>query len=219
LKRPAVLRALPLAMVRLAALAATALALVATSSLPDKVCEHSAPVTFRAAGTCGPGGIVVVDDAVSYTSYRGIRVHDGAALGLAPFASGASTSMQGQYTGFDCPVDYAKGDWEITFPMCNAATGIGTGGAGVPDGGGAGGAGVPDGGGAGGAGVPDGGGAGGAGGGAGGGGGGIGGAGSGPPGSCLRICRARLAPSGELHFVCSSAAGALLCESVLTPVP
>ncbi|MEO8215331.1 MAG: hypothetical protein ABI560_19175, partial [Myxococcales bacterium] len=77
--------------------------LVATSKPAD--CDHrSAPVVFNAAGTCGPGGLIVVDtDGWSST----VALANAAALGLPPLDPSQGTSSR--YVGTACPFTVEKG--------------------------------------------------------------------------------------------------------------
>lgn len=87
---------------RLTGLLATLCALVATSP-PESGCEESSPpVVFRAQGTCGAGGIVVV----STNNDRGTLSFDNvAALGILPNIEGVATLRT-------CPAAVEKGGWE-----------------------------------------------------------------------------------------------------------
>jgi hypothetical protein len=91
---------------RLAALTATLGLLVATSA---PVCgKPTAPVVFRATGTCGPDGLVVV--SVDSFSER-ISLANAAVLGLPPDADGRSS-------GFDCPISIDHGGWRFSVSSC-----------------------------------------------------------------------------------------------------
>lgn len=97
--------------------------LVATSNPAD--CDHrSAPVVFRAAGTCGPGGLIVVEtDGWSST----VALANAAALGLPPLDPSQGNS--GRYVGTACPFTVEKGEWRFDW-TCSVSPGGGSGGAG-----------------------------------------------------------------------------------------
>lgn len=128
---PRALRARPLAVgARVLALGATALLLLATSAIPES-CPWLAPRTYRATGTCGPGGIVVVEVAHDNQGRPRIVVHNAAALGLAAAEGGPTTTA-----GFVCLSSYDEGGWAVTGFCGGAVPGGGFGGSGFPPAGG-----------------------------------------------------------------------------------
>jgi hypothetical protein len=109
---------------RIAALVVTAGLLVATSAVPQ-TCEWTAPVTFRAAGTCGSGGLIVVDRSEASNQ---LVIHNAAALGLPPLATASSSGFGPQVRHqSSCPTDYDQGRWSVEFSMCALDAGTGPG--------------------------------------------------------------------------------------------
>lgn len=89
---------------RLVVLLATLGLLVATTA--PRCGEHTAPVVFRAHGTCGPDGLVVItaDSSSGSISFGNVAV-----LGLPPDA-------RGQFPGWACPIVVEQGGWQVTIP-------------------------------------------------------------------------------------------------------
>jgi len=99
---------------KVAALLATSALLIATSPAPD--CDKwTAPVTFQATGTCGPGGLVVASADGTWSS---VALANAAALGLPPLESTSSPSAYGRYAGKACPFTLEKGDWYFEWYSC-----------------------------------------------------------------------------------------------------
>lgn len=100
---------------KLLVLGITAGLLLATSP-PERepLCaQRAAPVAFQVAGTCGPGGLIVVDaDEVT----GAISVANGAALGLPPLDP--PLAGRGMYRGRACPFTLAQGEWDIEWQKC-----------------------------------------------------------------------------------------------------
>lgn len=103
---------------RIVALVVTAAFLVATSYVPENCDTWAAPITFRAVGTCGPGGLIVVDRG---SGDRRIVIHNAAAIGLPPLAVPNST-VQALHQNF-CPSDFDQGRWSVQSSVCLARTG------------------------------------------------------------------------------------------------
>lgn len=109
---------------KLGVLTITAGLLIATSASPD-CSQRSAPVAFRTTGTCGPGGLIVVEPDNDNSS---VTVANAAALGLPPLdPPGGSV---GRYRGKACPFTLDQGEWDFEWQGCGD-----TGGAVMPDGG------------------------------------------------------------------------------------
>ena len=170
--------------------------------------DWSAPVVFRVAGTCGPGGVVVVEP----DDYSGIVwIANAPALGLPAMDRNRIADVTARYTGTACPITVDKGEWEVDFPSCPGPADASTDAAIIAFAGNGGAAGAGDGGGLGGAG------AGGSAAGAGGAGGAGAGAGAGTTGAtCGRHCEAIANASGQLELVCTDVSGGELCRSTLT---
>lgn len=101
--------------------------LVATSKPAD--CDHrAAPVVFNAAGTCGPGGLIVVETG-GWSST--VTLANAAALGLPPLDP--SQGASGRYVGMACPFTVEKGEWRFDW-TCSVSAGGGSGGAGADGG-------------------------------------------------------------------------------------
>lgn len=177
--------------VRVLSLVVTAGLLVATSAIPQ-TCDWEAPVTFRAAGACGPGGLIVVDRA---SSDGRLVIHNAAALGLPPLAtvSFVVSAPQVRHQSY-CPTDYDQGRWSVEFPSCAVDAGAGLGDAnsrtdsGPADASGDSGVSPTD------AAAP-----------------------TGLPG-CIRKCEAAVSSAGELLFTCTGPVGEPRCQSRLTVV-
>jgi hypothetical protein len=107
---------------RLTALAGTTALLIATSPAQETPCAFVPPATFRASGTCGPGGIIVVDHGIG--GYQ-LTIHNAAALGLPPLVSSSSNNQGGPRVVHQvyCPTGYADGGWSVDFPLCGADAG------------------------------------------------------------------------------------------------
>jgi hypothetical protein len=103
----------------------TATLLMATSPPPD--CDHAAaPVVFHAAGTCGPGGLIVVETQAGSST---VALANVAALGLPALRN------SGRYLSQACPFTVEKGEWQFEWTCDPAATGGGDDGGGGDGGG------------------------------------------------------------------------------------
>ncbi len=106
---------------RILALAGATVLLIATSYEPE-TCAFAPPATFRAAGTCGPGGIIVVDHG---SGGHQLTIHNAAALGLPPLDISSANNQGRPQVVHEvyCPTGYAEGAWSVDFPQCGADAG------------------------------------------------------------------------------------------------
>ena len=105
---------------KLVVLGITASLLLATSPVPpEPLCsQRAAPVAFQAVGTCGPGGLIVVEA----NQARGeVSVANAAALGLPPLAP--PLGARGMYRGEACPFTLVRGEWDLEWQDCGTPAG------------------------------------------------------------------------------------------------